>query len=100
MMSYLAAVGGTARVVGPSMVTNMYVTVGPRWTFITIDVIIVLSIFVMIIAWKRLVPFHLHIIDKIKNRASYVSEEGWSSASAISEEQEAKFFIQDIITVL
>ena len=78
MQSWLAAVGGLARTAGPAAVTYMYVKVGPRWTFLSVDGLIIISILVLIISYKRLIPYHLYILKKNENKVKLISEENFT----------------------
>ena len=57
-MGWLVAIGSVAKIVGPLMVTNAYVDIGPRWTFLIVDLMIAFSIVLLGCNYGRLVPFH------------------------------------------
>eukprot|EP00112_Aurelia_sp_Birch-Aquarium-sp1_P006827 Seg1746.5 transcript_id=Seg1746.5/GoldUCD/mRNA.D3Y31 product="Major facilitator superfamily domain-containing protein 8" protein_id=Seg1746.5/GoldUCD/D3Y31 len=63
-MAWIVAIGSLAKVVGPLLVTNAYVDVGPRWTFFIVDVLITLTIVLLGCNYGRLVPFHDYIEKK------------------------------------
>ena len=45
----------------------MYVLAGPRWTFLTVDGFLIAALLVIIVCYKRLVPYHLMVLKKNKN---------------------------------
>lgn len=67
LQSWFAAVGGIARTAGPAFVTYMYISSGPRWTFISADGLLILAILVAVIGYKRLIPYHVFVLKKSKN---------------------------------
>ena len=73
LQSWLAAVGGVARTVGPALVTYMYVLAGPRWTFLTVDGFLIAALLVMTFCYKRLIPYHVMVLKK--NRKHHVVSE-------------------------
>ena len=73
LQSWLAAVGGIARTVGPAIVTYMYVLAGPRWTFLTVDGFLIAALLVMAFCYKRLIPYHVMVLKK--NRENHVVSE-------------------------
>ena len=70
LQSWLAAVGGIARTVGPALVTYMYVLAGPRWTFLTVDGFLIAALLVMVLCYKRLIPYHVMVLKK--NRKHHI----------------------------
>lgn len=72
LQSWLAAVGGVARTAGPALVTYMYVLLGPRWTFLSTDGLVVAAILILIICYKRMIPFHVMVVKKNKDLVSLV----------------------------
>ena len=63
----MAAVGGVARTAGPALVTYMYVLLGPRWTFLSVDGLLIAAILVIIVTYKRLIPYHVMVLKKSKD---------------------------------
>ena len=57
-MSIFSASGDTARLVAPPIVARSYVNIGPRWTFLWLDFIYGSCIILLIINYKRLIPYH------------------------------------------
>ena len=43
-MGMFSAVGASAGIVSPLMVSNVYKEMGPRWTYLVIDFILILTI--------------------------------------------------------
>lgn len=64
MQSWFGAIGGIARITAPVIITYSYVDLGPRWTFISEDAFVLLSIFIFIFSYRKLVPYHKFIISK------------------------------------
>ena len=58
MQSWFSAVGGIAKGTGPAYITYIYVSTGPRWTFLSITGLLLLSLLFVMILFKRLVPYH------------------------------------------
>ncbi|XP_068798144.1 major facilitator superfamily domain-containing protein 8 isoform X2 [Struthio camelus] len=56
-MGWLTASGSGARILGPVFVSQIYTHLGPRWAFSLICGIVVLSLLVLEIVYKRLVAF-------------------------------------------
>ncbi|KAJ6668783.1 hypothetical protein lerEdw1_012267 [Lerista edwardsae] len=56
-MGWLTASGSGARVLGPVFVSQLYTHLGPRWAFSLICGIIVLSLLLLEVVYKRLVAF-------------------------------------------
>jgi len=63
----MAAVGGIARTAGPALVTYLYVLAGPRWTFLSVDGLLIGAILLIIVSYKRLIPYHIMVLKKNKN---------------------------------
>ena len=57
-MAWISAIGSFARVIGPLMASNAYVDIGPRWTFLAVDILLTFTILVTGCYYDRLVPFH------------------------------------------
>lgn len=55
-MSRLTAIGSFARVLGPMYVTIAFKSFGLRWAFGTIGSINLVSFFVLLLTWTRLIP--------------------------------------------
>ena len=62
MQSWLAAAGGLARCTGPALVTYLLVSEGPRWTFLSIEALLILALAVTICSLGRLIPYHKYIL--------------------------------------
>ena len=73
LQSWLAAVGGIARTLGPALVTYMYVLAGPRWTFLTVDGLLIAALLVLGVCYKRLIPYHVMVLKK--NRKNFIVSE-------------------------
>lgn len=56
-MGWLTASGSLARALGPVFVSQVYDAYGPRVTFISVIGIIVLAVVILLVIYKRLVPF-------------------------------------------
>nr|XP_013807190.1 PREDICTED: major facilitator superfamily domain-containing protein 8 isoform X4 [Apteryx mantelli mantelli] len=56
-MGWLTASGSGARILGPVFVSQIYTHLGPRWAFSLICGIVVLSLLVLEIVYKRLIAF-------------------------------------------
>ncbi|XP_006015676.2 major facilitator superfamily domain-containing protein 8 [Alligator sinensis] len=56
-MGWLTASGSGARILGPVFVSQIYTYFGPRWAFSLICGIIVLSLLVLEVVYKRLIAF-------------------------------------------
>ena len=63
----MAAVGGIARTAGPAFVTYLYVLAGPRFTFLSVDGLLIGAILLLIASYKRLIPYHIMVLKKSKN---------------------------------
>jgi len=64
MQSWFSAVGGMARSTGPALVSYMYVSFGPRWTFGGADALILITMLALCVGYKTLVPYHKYIVKK------------------------------------
>ena len=73
MQSWFGAVGGLARIVAPILVTYLYTNFGPRWTFISVDSLVVLSMLLFMVTAKKLIPYHLYILKTNTMRLSSTS---------------------------
>ncbi|XP_019377628.1 PREDICTED: major facilitator superfamily domain-containing protein 8 [Gavialis gangeticus] len=56
-MGWLTASGSGARILGPVFVSQIYTYFGPRWAFSLICGIVVLSLFLLEVVYKRLIAF-------------------------------------------
>nr|XP_028600283.1 major facilitator superfamily domain-containing protein 8 isoform X1 [Podarcis muralis] len=56
-MGWLTASGSAARILGPVFVSQLYTYLGPRWAFSLICGIVLLSLLLLEIVYKRLVAF-------------------------------------------
>ncbi|XP_048364897.1 major facilitator superfamily domain-containing protein 8 isoform X2 [Sphaerodactylus townsendi] len=56
-MGWLTACGSGARILGPVFVSQLYTHLGPRWAFSLICGIVILSLILLEMVYKRLVPF-------------------------------------------
>lgn len=56
-MGWLTAAGSLARTLGPVFVSQVYDFFGPRVTFVSLIVVIILSIIGFIAVFRRLVPY-------------------------------------------
>ncbi|KAJ7326969.1 hypothetical protein JRQ81_016728 [Phrynocephalus forsythii] len=56
-MGWLTASGSGARILGPIFVSQLYTHLGPRWAFSLVCWIVVLSLLLLEIVYKRLVAF-------------------------------------------
>jgi len=56
-MGWLTAIGSLARVVGPLYVTNVYQRTGIRWTAVSVEAVLLLSLLLFWKFWRRLVPY-------------------------------------------
>lgn len=56
-MGWLTASGSGARVLGPVFVSQLYTHLGPRWAFSLVCGIIVLSLLLLEVVYKRLVAY-------------------------------------------
>ncbi|XP_040527349.1 major facilitator superfamily domain-containing protein 8 isoform X7 [Gallus gallus] len=56
-MGWLTASGSGARILGPVFVSQIYTHLGPRWAFSLICGVVVLSLLVLEIVYKRLIAF-------------------------------------------
>ena len=70
MQSWFGAVGGLARIVAPILVTHLYTNFGPRWTFISVDTLVVMCILLFIVTSKKLIPYHMYVLGKTTNTLS------------------------------
>ena len=69
-MGLLTAIGSLARVSGPIYVTAVFKSYGLRWTFGIIGFINIVSVFVLLLSWTRLIPYE----ERNRRRASNNSE--------------------------
>ena len=67
MQSCYGATGGLARIVSPLLVTYLYANFGPRWTFVSVDSLVVLAVVVLLCTYRRLVPYHLYVLHRRKD---------------------------------
>uniref|UniRef100_A0A8D0GX88 Major facilitator superfamily domain containing 8 n=1 Tax=Sphenodon punctatus TaxID=8508 RepID=A0A8D0GX88_SPHPU len=58
-MGWLTASGSGARIFGPVFVTQIYTHLGPRWSFSLICGIVVLSLLLLEVVYKRLIAFSI-----------------------------------------
>lgn len=56
-MGWLTACGSGARILGPVFVSQLYSSLGPRWAFGFICGIVVLSLLLLEVVYKRLIAF-------------------------------------------
>lgn len=56
MMGWLTAAGSLARTLGPLLVSTVYHQFGPRWTFLTSSIFVVLGFFILFGLYSRIVP--------------------------------------------
>uniref|UniRef100_A0A2D4NDC6 Major facilitator superfamily (MFS) profile domain-containing protein n=5 Tax=Micrurus spixii TaxID=129469 RepID=A0A2D4NDC6_9SAUR len=56
-MGWLTACGSGARILGPVFVSQLYSSLGPRWAFGSICGIVVLSLLLLEVVYKRLIAF-------------------------------------------
>ncbi|NWI62465.1 MFSD8 protein, partial [Todus mexicanus] len=56
-MGWLTASGSGARILGPVFVSQIYTHLGPRWAFSLICGVVVLSLLILEIVYKRLIAF-------------------------------------------
>ena len=59
-MGWFSGVGCLARIVGPLYVTAVYKHFGMRWTATGIGCMLVLTLILIYVFWKRLVPYGYH----------------------------------------
>jgi len=64
-MGLLTASGSLARTLGPVFVSEVYDAYGPRVTFISMIVEVVLTIVGLALVFKRLVPFVMKPLEAI-----------------------------------
>lgn len=57
-MGWLTAVGSLARIAGPLYVTAVYEKAGIRWTAVSIEAVLLLSLSLFWVFWRRLIPYH------------------------------------------
>lgn len=69
-MGLLTAIGSLARVLGPVYVTVVFENYGLRWAFGIIGLINIVSFFVLLLSWTRLIPYR----ERKRRRASINSE--------------------------
>ena len=55
-MGAFAGFGAFARVLGPIIVTNAYIQIGPRWTFFSMDVLLLITLVLLFYNYNRLDP--------------------------------------------
>jgi len=68
MQSWFGATGGVARIVSPLLVTYLYANFGPRWTFVSIDSLVVFAIIILLLTHRRLIPYHLFVLHGNKDK--------------------------------
>uniref|UniRef100_A0ABI7XH45 Major facilitator superfamily domain containing 8 n=1 Tax=Felis catus TaxID=9685 RepID=A0ABI7XH45_FELCA len=56
-MGWLTASGSAARILGPVFISQVYTSWGPRWAFSLVCGIVVLTIMLLGVVYRRLVPF-------------------------------------------
>ena len=57
MMGLLTSIGSFSRAVGPVVVSYLYGSYGPRVSFITLDIIILVAILIILATFKRYEPY-------------------------------------------
>jgi len=67
LQSWFAASGGLARTSGPALVSYLFVTYGPRWTFLSIIFILLFALTILVFSYHKLIPYHIYIIQKKKS---------------------------------
>ena len=60
-MALLSAIGSLGRALGPLLLLNAYVEIGPRWMFLIVSVVLLLNILVLLCNYERIVPFHEYL---------------------------------------
>uniref|UniRef100_A0A452SG40 Major facilitator superfamily domain containing 8 n=1 Tax=Ursus americanus TaxID=9643 RepID=A0A452SG40_URSAM len=56
-MGWLTASGSAARILGPVFISQLYTSWGPRWAFSLVCGVVVLTILLLLVVYKRLVAF-------------------------------------------
>ena len=51
----------------PLLVTYLYANFAPRWTFVSVDSLVVLAVVVLLCTYRRLIPYHLYVLHKRKD---------------------------------
>ncbi|XP_020637169.3 major facilitator superfamily domain-containing protein 8 isoform X1 [Pogona vitticeps] len=68
-MGWLTACGSGARILGPVFVSQLYTHLGPRWAFSLVCWIVVLSLLLLEIVYKRLVAFSVRY-ERLQEQSS------------------------------
>ena len=61
-MGWLSGTGALSRIVGPLYATVVYVNFGVRWVAVGTSGIIILTLFILGVAWRRLVPYDNRVV--------------------------------------
>jgi len=56
-MGWLACAGGLGRILGPVYASSLFKHFGPRWVSVGINIMYISVIILMILTWKRVVPY-------------------------------------------
>ncbi|XP_070552779.1 major facilitator superfamily domain-containing protein 8-like [Ptychodera flava] len=56
-MGLLTGTGSLARTLGPIFVSQLYAKFGPKWTFLGVSVILMLTIVTILLIYRRLIPY-------------------------------------------
>ncbi|XP_057315275.1 major facilitator superfamily domain-containing protein 8-like isoform X2 [Hydractinia symbiolongicarpus] len=89
MQSWFAATGGAARTIGPALVTYAYVEIGPRWTFFSVDGLLMISTVLLILAYKKLIPYHLFVLRKNKAALVTIDDDKLALTGSLSSDDSA-----------
>ncbi|KAM6440132.1 major facilitator superfamily domain-containing protein 8 isoform 2-T2 [Liasis olivaceus] len=68
-MGWLTACGSGARILGPVFVSQLYSYLGPRWAFGFICGIVALSLLLLEVVYKRLIPFSVRY-ERLQEQSS------------------------------
>ena len=75
MMGFISAAGSAGRTAGPLLLANVYYNEGPRTTFIMCIGIISVALAILLVFYKRIVPFDVYRLKVTTKSTSINSEE-------------------------
>lgn len=73
MMGLMSAAGSGGRTVGPLLLANVYYEEGPRITFLMCIGITSLALIILLIYYRRIVPYSVYCQRKVKWKPSSIN---------------------------
>ena len=74
MQSCFSAVGGIVRSTGPANITYVYVSTGPRSTFLSINGLLLISRLFIVILFRLLVPYRKFVVRSLSKHSMMITK--------------------------